>query len=63
MSYQRDLEYLLRLLQKEMIDPVIRDILPLGKVAKAQAVLQERRIQGYLVCEPWIKSKSRAVHL
>ena len=60
---QRDLAYLLELLEKGTIDPVVRDRLALGKVAKAQALLEAKRIQGYLVCEPWIKSKGRAVYL
>ena len=61
--HQRDLAYLLGLLEKGTIDPVVRDRLALGKVAKAQALLEAKRIQGYLVCEPWIKSKGRAVYL
>jgi D-arabinose 1-dehydrogenase-like Zn-dependent alcohol dehydrogenase len=63
LCHQRDLEYLLGLLKKGTINPVVRDRLALGKVAKAQALLEDKRIQGYLVCEPWIKSKSRAVYL
>lgn len=61
--FQYDLEYLLRLLEQELIKPHVRDVLPLSKVAKAQSLLEETRVDGYLVCEPWIKSKSRAVYL
>ena len=46
-----------------MIKPVVRDVLPLSKVARAQGLLESKRVDGYLVCEPWIKSKNRAVYL
>lgn len=62
-SSKNDLEYLMRLLEQELIKPVVRDVLPLSKVARAQTLLETRRVEGYLVCEPWIKSKSRAVYL
>jgi hypothetical protein len=46
-----------------MIKPVVRDVLTLAKVARAQRLLESKRVDGYLVCEPWIKSKNRAVYL
>ena len=63
MIIQNDLEYLLRLLEHELIKPIVRDVLPLAKVARAQELLETKRVDGFLVCEPWIKSKSRAVYL
>eukprot|EP00545_Synedropsis_sp_CCMP1620_P000191 CAMPEP_0119026600 /NCGR_PEP_ID=MMETSP1176-20130426/35742_1 /TAXON_ID=265551 /ORGANISM="Synedropsis recta cf, Strain CCMP1620" /LENGTH=1036 /DNA_ID=CAMNT_0006982347 /DNA_START=8 /DNA_END=3115 /DNA_ORIENTATION=+ len=57
-SCKRDLSHLLKLLQKKDIAPKILDRVPLYKVAKAQQVLDQKRLQGFLVCEPWIKSMS-----
>jgi hypothetical protein len=47
------------LLQAGVISPRVLDRVSLKKVAKIQAVLDEKRIQGFIVCEPWIKSMSR----
>jgi hypothetical protein len=35
----------------------------LNKVAKAQELLELKRLPGFLVCEPWMMSKKRAVYL
>jgi hypothetical protein len=47
------------LLQAKKISPRVLDRVPLGKVAKIQGILDEKRIQGFIVCEPWIKSMRR----
>jgi NADPH:quinone reductase-like Zn-dependent oxidoreductase len=60
---KKDLEHLVDLLGKEIIAPNVLDRIPLSKVARAQDMIEAKRLSGFLVCEPWIKSKSRAIRL
>jgi len=60
---KRDLGHLLTLLESKAIQPEVLDRIPLDKVAKAQELLEMKRLPGFLVCEPWLKSKKRAVYL
>uniref|UniRef100_A0A7S0F6J1 Alcohol dehydrogenase-like C-terminal domain-containing protein n=1 Tax=Craspedostauros australis TaxID=1486917 RepID=A0A7S0F6J1_9STRA len=60
---QADLKHLLQLLAEGAIKPYVLDRIPLTKVPKAQEVLDSKRLAGHLVCEPWLKSKRRAVGL
>lgn len=60
---KRDLSHLLKLLERKIIKPEVLDRLPLNKVAKAQELLELKRLPGFLVCEPWMMSKKRAVYL
>ena len=58
---QRDIAYLLQLLEKKEIKPKVLDRMPLSKVARTQEVLEMKQIHGFIVCEPWIKSMQRAL--
>lgn len=60
---KRDLSHLLKLLEGQSIKPEVLDRIPLNKVAKAHELLETKRLPGFLVCEPWMKSKKRAVYL
>lgn len=60
---KRDLEHLLRLHLSGAIKPKVLDRLPLSKVGRAQELIETKRLAGFLVCEPWMKSKKRAVYL
>jgi NADPH:quinone reductase-like Zn-dependent oxidoreductase len=60
---KEDLAHLVQLLQKRKITPCILDRIPLSKVAKAQEMMEAKRLPGFIVCEPWLVSKSRAVLL
>jgi len=60
---KRDLSHLLKLLKCKSIRPEVLDRLPLNKVAKAHEMLETKRLPGFLVCEPWMKSKKRVVYL
>jgi len=60
---KKDLSHLLTLLKRNTIRPEVLDRIPLNKVAKAQELLEKKRLPGFLVCEPWMKSKKRAVYL
>jgi NADPH:quinone reductase-like Zn-dependent oxidoreductase len=60
---KRDLEHLLTLLQQDIIKPRILDRIPLGKVARGHELLETKRLSGFLICEPWMRSKKRAVYL
>ncbi len=60
---KKDLDYLLTVLESKAIKPEVLDRIPLNKVAKAHELLESKRLPGFLVCEPWIKSKKRALYL
>jgi NADPH:quinone reductase-like Zn-dependent oxidoreductase len=60
---KRDLSYLLKLLEDKVIKPDVLDRLPLDKVARAHELLDTKGLPGFLVCEPWMRSKKRAVYL
>lgn len=60
---KRDLSHLLKLLESKSIKPEVLDRIPLNKVAKAHELLETKRLPGFLVCEPWIKTKKRALYL
>lgn len=61
---KRDLGYLVKLLEKGEIKPNVLDRIPLSKVAKAQDMVEsQRHPSGFLVCEPWLRNKKRAVKL
>jgi len=58
---RKDLEHLLRLLELNRIHPEVLECIPLSKVAKAQFVLDNRRLVGHLVCAPWMKQTTNPV--
>jgi len=60
---KNDLLHLIDLLRKQIITPNVLDRLPLTKVAKAHQIVGSKRLSGYLVCEPWLVAKSKAVRL
>ena len=60
---KRDLGHLIKLLEKGTIKPRVLDRMPLIKVARAHEIVDTKRLQGHLVCEPWIRSMQRAVYL
>lgn len=60
---KRDLVHLVQLLERGILKPNVLDRLPLTKVGKAQELLESKRLSGFLVCEPWLKTKKRAVYL
>lgn len=60
---QKDLVHLLELLQDGAIKPKILDRIPLGKVPRAHELLETKRLSGFLICEPWMVCKKRAVYL
>jgi len=60
---KEDLHHLLKLLKCKVVNPEVLDRLPLNKVAKAHELLESKRLPGFLVCEPWIMSKKRAVFI
>ena len=60
---KRDLSHLFELLKRKVIKPEVLDRIPLNKIAKAHELLEKKRLPGFLVCEPWMKSKKNAVFL
>jgi NADPH:quinone reductase-like Zn-dependent oxidoreductase len=51
---KRDLEHLLDLLSKGLIEPKIFEQIPLTKVSRAQEVVLRKALAGFIVCEPWL---------
>jgi NADPH:quinone reductase-like Zn-dependent oxidoreductase len=60
---KRDLEHLIHLLDERWVVPEVLDRIPLNKVPRAQELIESKNIPGFIVCEPWIVSKSRALLL
>lgn len=60
---KKDLAYLLHALELRALAPHILDRIPLAKVARAQDLMENKRLSGFLVCEPWLVTKSRAITL
>ena len=56
---KRDLAHLLTLLEKGKVKPNIIERIPLSKVAKAQDLMDDKVLRGFVVCEPWVKGKKR----
>jgi NADPH2:quinone reductase len=60
---KKDLAHLVTLLEMRAIVPHVLDRIPLGKVARAQEIIESKRLSGFLVCEPWLLAKARAIRL
>jgi hypothetical protein len=39
--------------------PVIVEKIPLNRVARAQDILETKKLNGFIVCEPWMASRQR----
>jgi NADPH:quinone reductase-like Zn-dependent oxidoreductase len=51
---KRDLEHLLNLLEQCRLNPEVLERIPLSKVAKAQSIVESKRMAGHIVCSPWM---------
>lgn len=60
---KNDLIFLVDLLGKDIISPRVLARISLHQVAKAHEMLEKKRLPGFLVCEPWLVAKSRAIRL
>jgi NADPH:quinone reductase-like Zn-dependent oxidoreductase len=58
-----DLGHLIKLLDENVVEPNILDRVALHKVARAQSIVESKRLSGFIVCEPWLVAKSRAIRL
>jgi NADPH:quinone reductase-like Zn-dependent oxidoreductase len=58
-----DLQHLVSLLEQRKIAPYILDRIPLHKVARAHSLIESKHLSGFIVCEPWLVAKTRAVRL
>ena len=56
---KRDLSHLLKLLIDGSIRPRILESIALNKVARAQDLLSEKNLNGFIICEPWMKGKKK----
>jgi hypothetical protein len=57
---KRDLTHLLKLLAEGSIQPKILERIPLSRVSKAQDLMEDKKLSGFIICEPWIKGKRKA---
>lgn len=58
-----DLSFLIDLHFKGFISPRVRHRIPLHHVSKAQETFERKQFSGFLVCEPWLVAKSKAICL
>jgi NADPH:quinone reductase-like Zn-dependent oxidoreductase len=58
-----DLSFLVGLLVRGIIAPHIHHRISLRQVGKAQEMLESKHFSGFIVCEPWLVSKSKALCL
>jgi NADPH:quinone reductase-like Zn-dependent oxidoreductase len=56
---KRDLTHLLKLLVEGSIKPYIVESITLNKVARAQDLIEGKKLSGFIICEPWIKGKKK----
>ena len=59
----KDLQHLVDLLAQTRLTTNVLDRIPLNKVARAQELVESIQVSGFMVCEPWIIGKCRAVCL
>lgn len=61
---KKDLVHLLDLLGKKKIKPTVLDRIPLNKVPKAHRIIESKKgLSGFIICEPWLQTKNRALYL
>jgi hypothetical protein len=56
---KRDLTHLVKLLFEGMINPKILDTIPLSKIPRAQDSLEAKKVSGFILCNPWLKTTQR----
>jgi hypothetical protein len=56
---KRDLMHLVKLLYDRVINPKILDTIPLSKIPRAQDSLEVKKVSGFIVCNPWLKTAQR----
>lgn len=54
---KRDLTHLVKLLADGSIRPKILEKIPLSKVAKAQDLMEGKKVHGFIICEPWMTGR------
>ena len=52
---KRDLSHLIDLLQSKALRPTVLERIPLAKVAKAQSIIESKRLPGFIICDPWVE--------
>jgi NADPH:quinone reductase-like Zn-dependent oxidoreductase len=57
---KRDLTHLLKLMIDKCFKPTIVEKIPLNRVARAQDILETKKLNGFIVCEPWMATKQRS---
>lgn len=60
---KRDLAHIIGYLEERLVVPNVIERIPLNKVSRAHEILERKNVPGFVVCEPWLVSKSRAVML
>jgi NADPH:quinone reductase-like Zn-dependent oxidoreductase len=58
-----DISHIITLVENQDIKPYVLDRIPLTKVGKMHEFIGNKRLSGFLVCEPWFVRKTRAIRL
>lgn len=53
---KQDLAHLFEKVKSGVIDPPIVERIPLSKVPEVHVMLEAKRIQGFYICEPWLRT-------
>lgn len=59
---KRDLNHIMKLLADDLLHPKILERIPLNRVPKAQDLMDGKKLNGFIVCEPWIKGRKKGDH-
>jgi hypothetical protein len=57
---KRDLNHILKLLQDGHLRPKVLERIPLNRVPKAQDLMEGKKLNGFIICEPWIKGRKKS---
>jgi len=60
---KNDLQHLIHALEQKRLAPKLLDRIPLSKVARAHQLIGSKQLPGYVICEPWLVAKSRAIRV
>ena len=59
---KQDLAHLFQMVKMGVIYPPIAELIPLNKVPHVHRLYESKRVQGYFVCEPWLRTKLKAAN-
>jgi NADPH:quinone reductase-like Zn-dependent oxidoreductase len=57
---KRDLNHILKLVVSGSLQPKILERIPLSRVPKAHDLMEGKKLNGFIICEPWIKGRKKS---